>query len=740
MVGPRKMVPGRPGLESHHSAKLLINRYESLGSPTKAPLTPPKLPLLGKKDKSPLRQSLKNFLAVIKKGGGLRSAKSRLQDFVTQDFAVPPQERVEKPQPIPPALTAPTKPLSTHAFPSPHLAGSLFRLTAPLEWAFCSAVLQGDTIHLTVQSTSLTHSVNLRSCTDVRSMTVEELSPEERAALAADLQDLRIFHVAFGGGNGEKFGATSVRERARWVSSIWDIVLPNASSNSSSTNTSSMFTDFSRSGGTDLTAMTRELSRALPPLPESPTSPTRSFRTNAISPSLYPPTRPASSGSSRSKSPSIANLSQLSVVKQRLAQMESHSVPCSPVRATKNPPMIRTRSLRIEIPTPIVARSAVSPTSILESYAEASALPDNSPPSPRAYTVDGALPQDRVLPSSSMQVQEDSRQGALLHDIHQLLSGVVQQTAETQIGISRLQTKIEAPIPTPPEIGSITRTLGDVHQKMRSDLPYIMKALADIQASQYIPDKNETAFKTVEEPLGRCVEKLDEILLLLKEDASQRGVQSQQQTDSVRYLNELNSWLEAFVSGGTAQIQVVANNVEKLCSELGCADGTSNNVLSELRNLLAKSQGRDHFEALQHSVNNLAAMVASGSSGGFTPQTVADLVEQQRHDHQKLLRTLAAELSSEIRGERLRFVDAMKEATAINVQMHVEELKKELNREVRADLFAYYSKQHQPQQRPQSCAPGQIYHHQQHQQMHPGRTAPTPRPMPDARTRYGGYA
>lgn len=74
----------------------------------------------------------------------------------------------------------------------------------------------------------------------------------------------------------------------------------------------------------------------------------------------------------------------------------------------------------------------------------------------------------------------------------------------------------------------------------------------------------------------------------------------------------------------------------------------------------------------------------------------------------------SSELSNEIRGERLRFVDAMKEATAINVQsqsvceiidvtysfpsiiVHVEQLKEELAREVRADLFAFYSKQRQP--------------------------------------------
>jgi hypothetical protein len=90
------------------------------------------------------------------------------------------------------------------------------------------------------------------------------------------------------------------------------------------------------------------------------------------------------------------------------------------------------------------------------------------------------------------------------------------------------------------------------------------------------------------------------------------------------------------------------------------------------------------------------------------------------------------EISGEIKGERLRFVEAMKEATAINVQStfyfcmsgrtnnsclsfadHVEQFKQELNREVMnmteevgrlyrekqvvenqiSDLFAFYTKQ-----------------------------------------------
>ena len=44
------------------------------------------------------------------------------------------------------------------------------------------------------------------------------------------------------------------------------------------------------------------------------------------------------------------------------------------------------------------------------------------------------------------------------------------------------------------------------------------------------------------------------------------------------------------------------------------------------------------------------------------------MLNQQKQDQEAILRNIAAELSNDIRGERLRFVEAMKEATAINVQ------------------------------------------------------------------------
>jgi hypothetical protein len=42
----------------------------------------------------------------------------------------------------------------------------------------------------------------------------------------------------------------------------------------------------------------------------------------------------------------------------------------------------------------------------------------------------------------------------------------------------------------------------------------------------------------------------------------------------------------------------------------------------------------------------------------------------------------SSELSADIRGERLRFVEAMQSATTVNVQLHIDEFKQQLAKEV----------------------------------------------------------
>ncbi|CAL1707266.1 unnamed protein product [Somion occarium] len=249
---------------------------------------------------------------------------------------------------------------------------------------------------------------------------------------------------------------------------------------------------------------------------------------------------------------------------------------------------------------------------------------------------------------------------------------------------------------------------------------------------------------------------VQEILELIKNEQAQRAEQAEQQADSVRYLNELNSWLEAFVNHGTSQIDSVVAGVQQLCKELGPVSELQNlasendgkplpgglpnpagNLLADFRSFLLKDQEREeNTTILQASVNGLVAAVQEDlrrnaeSRNQLTTESIVGLIERQRQDQERMLRLLATDLSNDIRGERLRFVDAMKEATAINVQIHVEEFKKELTREVLlmtqevgrlqkerqsleqqiADLFGFYAKQKQGSGAPQASrltsAPG----------------------------------
>ncbi|KAG2119643.1 uncharacterized protein F5147DRAFT_625274 [Suillus discolor] len=225
-------------------------------------------------------------------------------------------------------------------------------------------------------------------------------------------------------------------------------------------------------------------------------------------------------------------------------------------------------------------------------------------------------------------------------------------------------------------------------------------------------------------------DKLKAVLDYLNADEEQKKVQLEQQADSVRYLNELNSWLDAFVSTGTAQIQVVATGVEQICKQLGISTSeelSSTNLSGQVQQLLEAARSQVHNEEdLRSTVHELIQVVQEHLTHGderrkaLVTDSVMEIINRQRADQEQMLRALSSELTEEIRGERLRFVEAMKEATAINVQgmfslSHVEHFKAELGREVAvmtqdvgrlhkekqaieqqiADLFAFYSKQKQ---------------------------------------------
>ncbi|KAI5890532.1 uncharacterized protein SCHCODRAFT_01129253 [Schizophyllum commune H4-8] len=203
------------------------------------------------------------------------------------------------------------------------------------------------------------------------------------------------------------------------------------------------------------------------------------------------------------------------------------------------------------------------------------------------------------------------------------------------------------------------------------------------------------------------------------------------QGDSVRYLNDLNTWLEGFVTDGTAKIEGMAANVATISAAFG-AQGQGQNPLDEMRQLAEEMRSRDQNTAALHdAVGRLfGELGGQGGVGG-----VQQVLEMQRQNQEVLVRSLASELTKEIRDERLRFVDAMQEATSLNVTAQVEDFKQQMSKEVRAmihdvqrlhaerqamqnqiaDLFSFYSKYENekggpPEQRPPPMAANQVNH------------------------------
>ncbi|KAJ7287578.1 hypothetical protein C8J57DRAFT_1284332 [Mycena rebaudengoi] len=700
MLGPRSPDSHNSNADSnrptslHHqrSTKLLISRFESLSSASGSTPIPPVIrPLFPpfqdtKKEKSPIRQSFRNLLAVFKKGSGLLAhGRSNLKYL----------EDIQLAQGLPSAKSVSGEDhfIPTTAVTTPHYAGSLFYLarspdtsaTPPVlpVWSFCTAALEGDTMNLTWPTTPAARSILLKHCTDVHSLSPDQLDPEERALLPGDLkeiQDIKVFEILFEGRAREKFATTSVRERARWVSAIWDAILPKPSGSNPGDASNTRVPDGNTSNHMPVPAGSKLiLERALPPVPGQLNSPLArplpSSPCVPVSPSIYPSSRPESRAS---HSPSITNLSHLSVVKQ----LNPHDpVPSSPSPSSRRPSKIQPAKFTLSDPG-----CPASPTSILDPIPTLLMLGEKF-----HHSLTPDFQADHC--GFCTQSVELLHSTPLLAEIHHMISCVAQRTEQTDTVLHIIQDKLEQDSPT------ISRVLEDIREKLQSGLTDIQKSISEIEAhpeSKTVPPQVTNGASDTT-PSKSEFDKFNQILEILKQDALQRSIQSQQQTDSVRYLNELNSWLEAFVSGGTARIQVVAAGVDKLCKELGCSADNKlqghNTLLADIRQMSLDFKAKDQSTAmLQRSVNSLVALLNS-ESGNLTPHSIAGLVERQRQDQEDLLRVLTAELTNEIRGERLRFVDAMKEATQINVQMHVEQLKNELAREVRADLFAFYSKQ-----------------------------------------------
>ncbi|KAF8160742.1 hypothetical protein B0H34DRAFT_795616 [Crassisporium funariophilum] len=995
---PGAPIPGRysPTLQHQNSTKLLINRFETLTT-SPPPETPPlrrekstyrhqyvydynraanslstpddKTFKSHKKEKSPIRLSIRNLLSVLKKGtSGLSKKKS--DDKLGSASTVRRGSKEESRESRASNDISANESTAVNPYLNPRKrkkqTGSLLHLTrgsqlspdtlvAPV-WVTCNVTLEANKIVVSsfTQNMDLCiHEIMLTRCSDIRSLSISQLDPEEASQLERmpDGDKVKVFEVLFEGRGREKFAAKSVRERAGWISAIWDAILPAQEARGAFPNDdvpvvvpiadreledayNSNLRPIKSPMPTPMSEVSTLLQdgyfdRSLPPLPpKSPLAPLSipgntpkrppletnvSSSTAPISPSIYPPTvhnspvhpqlphlvipdqqtpkpplldrhsptdvtvispstypatsrtnslagspvntlrnspapprlpplaipdqqtpkppsldRHSSTGrtiisqstypatartsslagspsNSCPNSPSVANLSQLSVVRQRLAQIERNHSELSAKSGTTTPTATRPS-------TPIspverfrkseASRPDANPRTSRSSRREVTKMKAEDPPTPTPQKKRKADVMPLMVdPLELMKLQHASGLAALhapskddvlkiskdlaevkgvlggatgYPTVHQMVVGLDQRMQDDQKALWTIQQSLTAldgritgaasdKQQTSRGNEDLARVLEGIQSQLSAGFPSILGRLTQFEETQEkaqemnlknigASSSNDTDTKNVVD-LGPVLEKLegirelcatggsnqapadskspeqlDNILSCIKEESEKRAVMSQQQADSVRYLNELNQWLEAFVNNGTSQIQGLAANVDELCKELGCnaqqpglpvlpgKEGTPG-LVNDIRQLVLGMQARDqNFAALQTAVHGLLEVLsASQMQKGQDTQAIAGLIDRQRHDQETLFRAFTDEIASEIKGERLRFVEAMKEATAINVQIHVEQFKQELSREVMgmteevgrlhrekqvvenqiSDLFAFYTKQKQ---------------------------------------------
>jgi hypothetical protein len=239
-------------LHHQNSTKLLINRFEILGTPP-LPVTPPLARAKStrkqqyvydytqtadslrtpdglkprKREKSPIRQSIKNLLSVLKKGTiGLSKRSDDKLDVPYVGF----QSKEEECKSSSSEWSTNHSKDTTKSRPSrKKQTGSLLYLAGEqgsLAWTTCNVTLEVNKIVLASFTPNMdlyVHDIALSHCVDIHSLSHAQLDADEAVLLdaVADGGKMKVFEILFKGRSREKFAAKTVRERAGWISAIW---------------------------------------------------------------------------------------------------------------------------------------------------------------------------------------------------------------------------------------------------------------------------------------------------------------------------------------------------------------------------------------------------------------------------------------------------------------------------------------------------------------------------------------
>ncbi|KAK0504826.1 hypothetical protein EDD18DRAFT_1398167 [Armillaria luteobubalina] len=652
------------------------------------------------KDRPSVRQSFRNLLGLFKKADG----KMKLNNVFSARRS-PSASRHDE------SLASYRSSSATTA--TVPLSGSLLYLSRPssstsnntilpVVWTTCMATLKGDSISLSWRSPQglpNTYSVSLKGCTDVRSLTAAQLEDEELILLPrnAGTDDFRLFELVFADKK-EKFATISVRERASWDISCRHIQ-------------SDALAHYDQDAPSEDHPLPPSPSaRSLPALPDHDVlSPLSSAQPDISS----KPSQAAHDISMADREP--AESSSMLPLGKPMNGSDSQNFGIEAVNIEKPLPGVMVQE-------PIHRKSSIEAESIFDAYGGSySFYPDESLHAMKAPTEPTGATFSHIQPLKDDLQQISNKLMGLRENVDSGLANTRQRIQDINLRFGHTETLLKSLSndlakmaasnrlmpPVNPQIEHLIQAVESLQRSLYTELSVVKESLdvtrLSLQSSEHVTASQETqsgdlhdstSSKAMQEKLEAILTILDDktelhgIQDLLREEGNQRALQGQQQTDSVRYLNELNSislsnerfkWLESFVTNGASQIQAVHGAVEQIRNVLGC-DVEGDQDICSLFKLMQDI--KTCTTTLQISVDNQAGFANSKNtfSKPFSkhhlatvtcfeaPDSVAELLTRQNQEHQNFLRGIAAELSNEIRGERLRFVDAMKEATEINVQ------------------------------------------------------------------------
>ncbi|ODN83587.1 hypothetical protein L202_01699 [Cryptococcus amylolentus CBS 6039] len=191
------------------------------------------------------------------------------------------------------------------------------------------------------------------------------------------------------------------------------------------------------------------------------------------------------------------------------------------------------------------------------------------------------------------------------------------------------------------------------------------------------------------------LKQMDEAMDMLKGLNEAKDSQKIQAADMGKYLGELNAWLEKFVTGSSGHLQQMSGRLDTLFGpepdQAGDAPTGLPALIADMHKMLVDQQGRNEAEGyMGQRLDSLVSMMGHDQERQAVQEAatgqILHVLEKQRQDHEILLRAIATDLTEEIRGEKMKFLESMQKATTVNVMMHIEEFKRLLNVEVNKSM------------------------------------------------------